>query len=78
MMRAMISSKAVIACLSVLAVTGCGLKGPLYLPDKQQSVPAEHKDGEKKSDDKKSAPQSTDTAPSATPAQGGAADGSVK
>jgi predicted small lipoprotein YifL len=63
----------VIACgCAAFVITGCGLKGPLYLPDKQESVPAGNKkDAAKKTDEKKNTQQ---TAPPA----GTAADSSVK
>jgi predicted small lipoprotein YifL len=46
---------------AALVTTGCGLKGPLYLPNKQESVPPGNKDGEKRGE-KKKLPQNTGTA----------------
>jgi predicted small lipoprotein YifL len=58
-------------CCTAFVITGCGLKGPLYLPDKKQSVPG-NKDAAKKADEKKSTQQNT------APPAGTATDSTVK
>jgi predicted small lipoprotein YifL len=64
----------VLACGAFL-LAGCGLKGPLYLPDKQQSVPGKEK---KEGDQKDQKKESSTSEPGSTPPSSGAANSDSK
>lgn len=68
----MTSRRVLVAMFLAICGTGCGLKGPLYLPDKPQTVPAANKntEDEKTNADKKAAPRGTGEAPLATSTAG--------